>query len=428
MNKRTYASIQETIYRDVLPNGLRVFLVPKKGYHKTYVTLTTPLGSTTKSYQKHGTTHEIPAGMAHFLEHKLFEQEGSDVSKKFARLGASVNAFTMNSKTTYLFHATTNVIDGITLLLDFVLHPTFTEEGVESEKPIIIQEINMYEDDSNTVIYMNALRGMYHHHPVREEILGTPESIESIHKELLEDVHQAYYNPNQMVLFITGNIDVEAILEDLHQQQTSIPKPCCIPGEAGIKEPLTVNQERTVHKMDVHMSNALLGIKLPVESFAKEPIMHHELTFSILLDLLVGKSTKTFQHLLQKGLINDSFGVDVSIENDYGYLLFGSQTREPDKFINEIKSVINQAISTGIDMDQFHRTKRLIVGNFIQALNSLEYIANQFTKYHMLQGDLFEVLTIAEQISLEDVQMMLQILQDNTLYSSSIIIPNKKDD
>ncbi|QMS85831.1 EF-P 5-aminopentanol modification-associated protein YfmH [Candidatus Xianfuyuplasma coldseepsis] len=428
MTKYTYESIKETVYKDTLPSGLQVFIVPKKGYHKTYVTLSTPLGSTTTTYEKDGNIHSIPAGMAHFLEHKLFEQDGLDVSQQFALLGANVNAFTMNSKTTYLFHTTDHLIECITLLLQFVFHPHFTEEGVEKEKPIIIQEINMYEDDSNTVIYMNALKSMFHEHPVREEILGTPESINTIHKEILEDVHQAYYNPQEMVLFITGNVHVQNLFSELQKVDPIVETSATKPHVEDIKEPQTVFQSSILQEMDVHMSNALFAIKLPTSTFPKKPLMQHELTFSILLDLLVGKSTHNYQQLIERGVINDSFGVDVSIEKDYGYLLFGSQTKDPNRFINEIKSLLSTTVETGVDVVQFKRTKRLIIGNFIQALNSLEYIANQFTKYHMLDGDLFEVLTIAEDITIEDVYHMLAIINDTSYHSESIIVPTKKDE
>ncbi len=422
MNKKVYETVKETLYYDVLPSGLKVYMVPKQGYQKTYVTLSTPLGSTTTQYIKNGVVLEIPSGIAHFLEHKLFEQDGKDVSEEFALNGANVNAFTMNNKTTYLFHTTSNLIENIRILLNFVFQPTFTVDGVETEKPIIEQEISMYEDDSNTVIYMNVLRNMYEHHPVREEILGTRESIYRITKSLLEDVHQTYYHPENMILFITGNFVPEEIYEALLKMDPA--------GWSNELQPVFTQHEEadgvtcveTSKAMDVMVPNALLGIKLPIPHQTMN-ILRYELIASIVMDLLIGKSTENFAALLEKGYINDTFGVDVTIDKDYGYLLIGSQTKHPNELKTEIMTMISEAKSQGVDVKQYQRTKKLIIGNFIQALNSLEYIANQFTKYYFLDADLFEILTVADTITFEDILAFIRVIDQPSRCTYSVIMP-----
>lgn len=428
MNKTVYSTIKETLYEHKLSNGLTVFMLPKAGYHKTYVTLSTPMGSNVTTYLKNGEIKQIPFGVAHFLEHKLFEQDGKDVSELFAQNGAQVNAYTMNNRTTYLFSCTDHILDNIEILMQFVFHPTFTTKGIEAEIGIIAQEISMYEDDPNTAIYMGLLKNMYHNHPVQHDILGTVETISTITKELLDDVHQAYYHPENMVMFITGAIDIEQTIQFLEQSVIQLPESNVDIYHEPVDEPVIVHSREQHKAMDVLMPNCLIGYKLDMSHNNHVDHMKHELIYTILLDVLFGHSTSNYEELLHNGYINDSFGMDITLEDDYGFILLGGNTKYPTEFISVIQTMVEEASKNGLEVEQVNRTIKQIIGSFIQALNSLEYIANQFTKYYFQQTSLFHILDVASAITVEDIERALQTLTKDSVMSSYIIYPKQKDE
>ncbi len=423
MTTKQFTSLDETVHRHVFANGLTMYVLPKQGFHRTYVTLSTPLGSNVTTITTPAGTKTLPAGIAHFLEHKLFDQDGTDVSERFATTGARVNAYTMNNRTTYLFSCTKDLDRNLATLLDFVFHPTFTDAGVAKEIDIITQEINMYQDDANTMIYMGALQNLYHHHPVKTDILGTADSIATITKELLYDVHDVFYHPDNMVLFVTGNIHPDQAIEMVAKHLKDSPasgRHSLVPAP---QEPPFVARAHDDKTMDVAMPNAVLGIKLNCTDDVD--LMRTELIYSITLDLLFGKSTANHETLLEASLINDSFGIDITIERDYGFVLIGGNTRHPEQLIETMKTMLTK---NGLDTDHFRRTKRQIVGSFIQALNSLEYIAHQFTKYHYLDTSLFRILDVAATITAEDVITATACLSDPNTWTSYVIRPKQKDD
>ncbi|MBU1020178.1 MAG: insulinase family protein, partial [Firmicutes bacterium] len=263
MTKTEFYRIKETLYHEVLPNGLNIFMLPKTGFHKTYVTFSTSLGSiTTKIAKKDGTIIDLPEGIAHFLEHKLFEQSDGDISMLFSENQASVNAFTQNNRTTYLFSCTDKLKENIKLLLEFVQNPVFTEKGIEKEKGIITQEIKMYEDDPNTVSYMGILNNMFQTHPVKIDILGTVDSISNINKEILEITHQTFYSPKQMVLFVTGNFEVDEIVSFVTKLQENVvfPEEYQLVSE-DYHEISAVQESYKEIKMEITVPNLLIGIK-----------------------------------------------------------------------------------------------------------------------------------------------------------------------
>lgn len=426
MNLKTinYSDINETLYHEQLPNGLNVYYLPKEGFNKTYVTISTPLGSNVTDFSVDGKDVSIPLGVAHFLEHKLFDKEGYDLSEQFALNDAQVNAYTMNTRTTYLFHCTNNLNKNIETLLNMVFNPIFTEEGIKKEIGIIEQEIRMYEDDPNTVIYMGAIKNMFQTHPVRNDILGTVESISQISKEMLEDVHSTFYNPSNMIMFVTGNFD----LNDVHNVIASN-VPDVSKKEVTLQtqsESTEVFQKDASKDLEVLIPNTLLAIKLPQTNYTKEHIIKKELTYSILLDMLLGKSTTNFQTLLEKELVNDTFGLDITLEESYGFLLFGGNTMHPEAFYKELEALFDHSTEVDLLEKDFFRTKRQIVGGFITALNSLEYIANQFTKYHFQNASLFELLPIAKSITLDDVKEALCILRNKDSYTTFTVYPKQK--
>ena len=412
-----------------MENGLNIYLLPKKGFHKSYATFSTNLGSiATQIKDSKNNIIDLPMGIAHFLEHKLFEQNNQDVSTKFAANQARVNAFTQNNRTTYMFSCTANLEKNIELLLNFVQNPLFTDEGVEKEKGIITQEIRMYQDDPNTVAYMRLLKNLYKDHPVKYDILGTEESIQDINVEILNKAHQTFYNPKNMILFITGNFDPEELIIFIRENQKNtffkneyinvdnIPKQNNIIYKKGLK----INHE-------ISIPNYLLAIKQLPTNFQKENIMKKELIMAILIDLIIGKSSPNYRHLINDGLINDSFGIDITFEESYGFFLVGSETYSPEELNLTLREIFLNLDSFEIRKTEFDRTKRQIIGGFIQALNSLEYIANQFTKYYYIGSSLFDILNVADKITIDDVNEAKKLLINENSYTFVTVYPKKND-
>lgn len=429
MNKIEYKRINETLFHEVLPNGLNIYLLPKEGYHKTYVTFSTSLGSvTTTMIDKAGNVVTLPLGIAHFLEHKMFEQANGDISMMFSKNQANVNAFTQNNRTTYLFSCTDKLKENIELLLKFVQNPLFTDEGVEKEKGIITQEIKMYEDDPSTISYMGILNNMYQHHSVKNDILGTVESITKIDKHILEMTHKTFYSPNQMVLFVTGNFDVETISAFIRENQLNvISDETYQPLIEVVDEPVIVCDSYKEIQMEITVPNLLIGIKQKGTDYKTENIIKKELEVSILFDLLLGKSSKHYKELLATELVNDSFGIDITFEESYGYFLIGSETYLPKELEQKVREIFLGLPEFELNMNDFKRAKKQIIGGFIHALNSLEFIANQFTKYHFTNVSLFDILEIADSITLEDVEKSKMYFEKEEMISSFLIMPKKND-
>ena len=372
MNKQEYPKIKETLYTEVLDNGLNIFLLPKKGFHKSFVTFSTNLGSiATKIEDNNGNLFDLPMGIAHFLEHKLFEQDNKDVSAQFAMNQGRVNAFTQNNRTTYLFSCTANLEENLKLLLNFVQYPLFTKEGIEKEKGIITQEIKMYNDDPNTVAYMDLLRNMFDNHPVRYDILGTEETIKKMNVDILRNTHQTFYNPKNMVLFITGNFDPLKLIEFIkeNQKKSTFTEQFSKVNDIPIQNNIVAKKEKE-HNLEVSIPNYLLGIKQLPTNLESENIMKKELIMAILMDLVIGKSSPNYRQLIKNGLINDSFGIDITFEETYGFFLVGSETYLPKELDTTLREIFLNLNSFIIKEKEFKRTKRHIIGGFIQALNS----------------------------------------------------------
>ena len=430
MNKQNFTRINEVLYHEVLDNGLNVFLLPKEGFHKSYVTFSTKLGSImTKIKDENKNIIDLPLGIAHFLEHKLFEQDGEDVSSLFSQNQASVNAFTQNNRTTYLFSCTDNLTKNIDLLINFVQNPFFTKEGIEKEKGIISSEIKMYEDDPNTVAYMSLIRNMFKNHPIRYDILGTIDTISKIDKSILERTHKTYYNPKNMVLFITGNFEVNEIIQHIKENQKDVKFNCTsLPYDDISIEDLTVAKKSEEVYLEVNVPNFLLGVKQGPTDYSKEDIIKKELCFSILLDLVLGKSTNNYKELLSNELVNDSFGLDITLEKSYGFFLVGSETYKPKELENRLKDILLNLDKEFFKEEDFLRIKKQIVGGFIHALNSIEYIANQFTKYYYLGASLFDILEVADSITLQDIEETKNAFKNEESYSTFTVYPKKNDE
>ncbi|EMT45354.1 MULTISPECIES: EF-P 5-aminopentanol modification-associated protein YfmH [Anoxybacillus] len=421
-----YDQLHEQLFYERLANGLDVYILPKKEFNKTYATFTTKYGSVDNYFTPYGKTSmkKVPDGIAHFLEHKLFEKEDGDVFQTFSKQGASANAFTSFTRTAYLFSSTTDVEKNVETLLNFVQDPYFTEQTVEKEKGIIAQEIRMYDDHPDWRLYFGTIESMYHHHPVKIDIAGTVESISHITKDLLYECYETFYHPSNMLLFVTGPVDPLAMLEQIRANQAKKTfRPPTDIERFRYEEPSYVARKKHVIEMNVQTPKCLVGIKAKnVYTKGKEKLKH-ECTIGLLLDYLFGKSSLNYERLYQQGLIDETFMVDYTEESDFGFSLIGGDTLHPDRLAEEIQRILLQF--DDIDDEQVERLKRKKIGTFLRSLNSLEYIANQFTRYAFDHMSLFDVVATLQSLTSNDLKVVARECFVQEQFTVCQVVPKK---
>lgn len=431
LNKVQFDQLDETLYHEQLPNGLEVYILPKKGFSKTFATFTTKYGSIDNHFVPHGGEEpiQVPDGIAHFLEHKMFEKEDGDIFQQFSKQGASANAFTSFTRTAYLFSATGQINENVETLLDFVQSPYFTEKTVEKEKGIIAQEITMYDDQADWRLYFGMIENLYKNHPVKIDIAGTVESIQDITAEHLYTCYNTFYHPSNMVLFVVGSVEPEQMMElvKANQAQKTFDEPKEIvriypdePIEAAIKE-------RTL-EMSVQKPKVFVGIKPEVLDLSGPQMLKHELAAQLAFELLFGRTSDFYHQAYENDWIDESYSFDYSLENGFGYALMGTDTNHPETFIAEVQKVLDGAMEKWpfgqADLDRARRKK---IGFFLRALNSPEYIANQFTRYAFNDMNLFDVVPVLEEIEVVDLQAAFATVSLDNQRSTFTIVPPKKD-
>ncbi|MGE7664929.1 EF-P 5-aminopentanol modification-associated protein YfmH [Ureibacillus composti] len=422
-----FNQLGETLYYKKLSNGLDVYILPKKGFSKTFVTFTTKYGSIDRTFVPIGESEAItvPDGIAHFLEHKMFEKEEGDVFQKFSESGASANAFTSFTRTAYLFSATDHLYTSTETLLNFVQEPYFTEKTVEKEKGIIGQEITMYDDQPDWRLYFGAIENMYHTHPVKIDIAGTIESIDKITADHLYTCYNTFYHPSNMLLFVVGNVDqteMMAFIED-NQNKKEFPEPTPIERHFE-EEPTDVAQKERVLNMDVQKPKVYVGLKAKRVDLSGDEMLKHELAVQIALECLFGRASNFYTEVYEGGLIDESFAYDFSLEKGYGFALIGSDSKDPDKLVEAIKNELKKAEDPSyFDAEAVERIKRKKIGFFLRALNSMEFIANQFTRYEFNDMNLFDAVPTIEKITVEDIVKEFETIQGETQQTVFKVLP-----
>ncbi|EMF0181348.1 zinc protease [Enterococcus hirae 57-03-H11] len=428
MNKTEYDQINETLYHEVLPNGLTVYLLPKNDYHKTYGLFSTNYGSIDNEFIPYGSDKKIkvPDGIAHFLEHKLFEKEDGDVFQLFGQQGASANAFTSFTKTSYLFSTTDQVEKNLTTLLDFVQAPYFTEETVNKEKGIIGQEIQMYDDDPNWRMFFGILNNLYPEHPLHIDIAGTVESIEAITADDLYTCYRTFYQPSNMVLFVVGKLEPEKLMELIRTNQNAKD----FPPAQKIKRYFPDNNGDIIAKSSMRSAitrdKFVLGIKgldvLPAEG---KELLRYKTALNLLFQLLLGNTSQNYLKMYNDGLIDDSFGFEFSLDREFHFADFSGDTDQPEKAAEKVKEILlhfeeDQELSE----ENLTLLKKKMLGQYFQTLNSLEYIANQFTQSLFGDQTLFDLPEIIESIQLEDVLKVGRSFIKEEAFSEFYMQPN----
>ena len=401
--------IKEKAYVETLENGLKIIIIPKNNTNKKYIIWGTHFGSIDNHFimPKTGEEVYIPDGVAHFLEHKMFEQEnGKNSLDVLMALGLDANAYTTNDHTAYLFECTDNFYQGLDELMNYLQNPYFTDENVEKEKGIIGQEIKMYEDDPSWQLYMNALDCMYKNNPIKIDIAGTIESISKITPDVLYKCYNTFYNPANMTMVVCGDFEPEKLLEEIKKRL--IEKKA----NGEIKriypeEPESIVKEKTEQKMDVSEPLFTIGIKDKVAT-QKEKVKKH-LAIEILLNMLIGKSSDLYQELYKSGVMFSIPNVDYEFSRDYAHILVTGQSKEPEKVYESFKNAIRELREKGIESEEFKRMKKMLYGSFIKEYDEPGDIARMFLADFFKGINSFEYL---EEITTINEQYVEQILNE----------------
>ncbi|EGP5490082.1 insulinase family protein [Enterococcus faecium] len=407
MNKTEYEQINETLYHEVLPNGLTVYLLPKNDYHKTYGLFSTNYGSIDNEFIPYGEKEKVkvPDGIAHFLEHKLFEKEDGDVFQLFGQQGASANAFTSFTKTSYLFSTTDQVEKNLTTLIDFVQAPYFTEETVNKEKGIIGQEIQMYEDDPNWRMFFGILNNLYPTHPLHIDIAGTVESIDKITAQDLYTCYRTFYQPSNMVLFVVGKMEPEKLMKLIRENQEEKN----FPPKQEIVRYFPENTKEIIKQSALEAAitrnKFVLGIKgldtLPQEG---TELLRYKTAINLLFQMILGNTSRNYLAMYNQEIIDDSFGFEFSLDREFHFADFSGDTDEPEKAAEKIKEIIlGFADDPEVSEMNLDLLKKKMLGQYFQSLNSIEYIANQFTQSLFGDRTLFDLPEIIDSIQMKDV-------------------------
>lgn len=407
-------------------SGITVYYYPMAGKSKSAAMIATKFGSINREFKKYRSDEwmTVPDGIAHFLEHKLFEGEKGNAFDYYARTGAKANAYTSNDRTAYYFVATENFYESLEILLRFIKHPYFTPENVEKEKGIIGQEIRMYDDEPSWQGYISLVQSLYHHNPVRVDIAGTVETIADITDRTLYDCYDVFYNNANLTLCIAGDLDIDKILQvcdrqlPFEQSDTILQK---FP-----TEPEGILREYSEKEMDVSKLQFFIGIKDNEAQGQGDKWAKHALCVKILIAVMFGESSEFFSELYLDGVLNPEFSVDYESGVGFGFLLFAGESDAPETVVEKIRQICRDFSADMIDENKFRRARNFLYGAMIRSLDSAESVVNKFVACRLMEGDIFTQLRVLENITPQDIAETAQKLLDESKISLSVIKPKRK--
>lgn len=410
----------DSYYKVNHSSGLTIYVYPKEGYKSAYAIFGTKYGSINTSFSvDDGNKITVPDGIAHYLEHKLFESEDGDAFAKYAKTGACANAYTSFDKTCYLFSCTEKFEESLNILLDFVQSPYFTEQTVQKEQGIIGQEIKMYDDSADWRVMFNALVAMYHNHPVKIDIAGSVESIADITAETLYKCYECFYNLNNMALCVAGNTTPEEVLSIVDKKLKQSPKQEAY--SIFEDEPYEVKQDYIEQRFDVAMPSFVLGFKEKANSQVRN--IKEIVATDIILYSLLSDASPLYDKLINDGLINDSFGYEYFEGRGYSSVLFSGESRDPEKTTEIIKNAISEMHKNGISDEDFELSKKAIYGKSIEVLDNPDSIANVLIGFDFSNRELFEYIDTIANITKKDVEERLKEQLDVNNTSLSVVKP-----
>lgn len=401
--------IKEKLYTEKLENGMTVMIIPKQGTQKKYVIWGTHYGSNDSKFVIPGQQEaiEVPKGVAHFLEHKMFEQEnGTNSLDVLTALGVEANAYTTNDHTAYLFECTDKFYEALDELMDYVQHPYFTDENVEKEKGIIGQEIMMYDDYPEWKVYLNTLEAMYNEHPVKLDITGTIETISHIDKEVLYNCYNTFYNPSNMTLVVCGDFKPEEILQEIKNRLVDKKSA----GE--IKRIYPVEKEEIVKatvNQDMEVSMPLFAIGIKDKAVEENEKVKKHIAVEILLNIIFGISSNLYKNLYNEGIIFADPSLEYEFTSDYAHILITGQSINPDEVFNRFKKEIENLKQQGINEQDFERIKKMIYGGYVKEYNDVAEIARMFLADSFKGINSFDYI---EEIGSVNLDYAKQVLND----------------
>lgn len=419
MKQIFHEKLQETMYTETLPNGLTVYYYPKSNYNKTYVMMSVNYGNVNQTYQTE-VQKTTPAGVAHFLEHKLFElEDGSDAFYHLSNLGANANAFTSNSMTSYLFSCTNNLYKSLEIFFEFVCQSHFKKESVENEKGIILQELAMEENKPTSELFFQLFQAMYHNHPVRTRILGEKEDILAINHEILTETYRTFYQPHNMVLAICGKVDPIEMSQFLYQT---------FPNENQIveiqplfpEEPKEVKDSFVLTKVNTETNYVFFGIKLPVEE-GKLPYQH--LKYTAITHNLFSQTSKICQELLDEGLIFDSLGTYLEVEDSYRFIMVNAVTSNYQALVEKLKGY-SKVFHQYLSKDLFHKFMKTEYADHVLSWDSLEEIANIITAHHFSHSTILDDYQNLQTLTFEELEQEVKLWNEKQ-YTMVVGLPKK---
>ncbi|BCS81745.1 EF-P 5-aminopentanol modification-associated protein YfmH [Anaerocellum diazotrophicum] len=417
-------ALNEEIYINSYSNGLKAFVIKKKNFSKAFAGFATKYGSVDSKFVHPKTKEvvEVPDGIAHFLEHKLFEEEEGNVFDRFAKFGAMANAFTSFKETVYYFISTQNFYENFEILLDFVQNPYFTDQNVEKEKGIIGQEIRMYQDNPNWRVYFNLLNALYVNNPVKIDIAGTLESIQKITKEDLYLCYNTFYHPSNMIIVVCGDVDPKKVFDTIERMEKTKEYQSLIE-RIYPDEPEKLNQKKIEARLSVAVPIFYIGFKDNQNDLPPYEMIMKDIQTQIMAEMLFGKSTDFYEKLYKEGLINQNFGFEYNCEPEYSFFMIGGESKDPEEVYRRIIEHIEDVKKKGIDREEFERAKKVVLGTHLRKFDNPEKLSVEFIYNYFKGVNIFEYVKQISSVSFEMCEKRLKEFFDESTSCISIVWP-----
>jgi len=419
--------IDEKLVRRKLSNGLECGVVPRSEFARKFAIIATDFGSNDQSFISPATGErvDLPAGVAHFLEHKMFEKKWGKVFDRFSMLGANANAFTSHTVTAYHFSCTSNFPESLKLLIETVEDLHLTRENVKKEVGIIQQEILMYKDNPNWQLSTGLLEALYQKHPVRIDTAGTVESVGSITKKVLTECFESFYTPANMIIVVAGDLDPEEVFE-MCESQVKHRSRYGRPRRMKVREPKSVMAPKVTSFMEIERPKIAIGFKNINPYSGGARLVRNTLETDLLMGIMFGKSNPVYLKMYEKGIIDESFSASYSSNRGFGYSIIGGDTDSPDSFIEECMKAISRVKKRGISKGDFSRTRKRMFGAYLRRFNHLEGSAMRVISGRFLKHNPFEMVEILDSITIDDInRRACEHLREKAM-SVSMVLPAEK--
>lgn len=424
MSVETSQELNESTFHTTLENGLNVYICKKKGFGKKIGMFGTKYGSVVNDFVDitTGKRIKVPDGIAHFLEHKLFEKEGANALDLFSKMGVSSNAYTSFDQTVYFFETSEKLEESIAMLVKLIKEPYFTDENVAKEQGIIGQEISMYDDDPTFMVYFNALRAMYQKNPVRIDIAGTIESISHITKDLLYTCYNTFYSPQNMFFLVVGDVDVDKTIdiidENIKKYETKVNTDAKIE-KFTANEPKEIAKKEITQKMEIYLPQLCIGYKLPLSS--GEDITKNEIIVSIISDMFFSKQSDFFEKEYNEGKVNGSIDMQYEGSDTFSHVILSTTSTDIDIIENDLLNYIEEIKEKEIDEELFEIIKRKKIGEAILSSDSLNVSYRRVIDSILSNTRVYADIEILKGITSKDIKEFLHKLNEDNRVSSKII-------